>query len=500
MEATEKPNNTNAQYKAMSDAIKIVRDVAGGTPSMRNAGTTYLPQEPAETDAAYKRRKERSVLFNAYLRTRGALTGMVFKKDPTIAEDVPEIIRQHLENVDMAGTHFDVFAKEIFENAFEGHAFVFVDMQKALPSGATLADEKAVGLRPYWVKYRVDQAVNWRTARINGEQKIVQITFCETSSEPSGKYGEAEVTRYRVLMLVDGVVTWELWRHDKGQSKEEDQFIIEDSGTIKGFSEIPVSVVYGRKKGLCYSEPPLLDLAYLNIRHWQNYSDYSNILHVAQVPILHRKGATTEQQAVEIGVGSTVDTPTEGDLKWVEIQGNGITASQKELADLEQRMAVMGLSILADKNTVETTATQSRQDYQERQSDLATMARSLKDCLEQALKFHAQYLGLDLKANDGGSIELGVEEMALTLTPQHLTVLLTAVQSNKLSLETFLTVLLNLLEQSDLLPDDLEVKDEMLKIEEARKTQEAMGLPALVGKGGKIAPKPVQDLLGAQGA
>jgi len=33
------------------------------------------------------------------------------------------------------------------------------------------------------------------------------------------------------------------------------------------------------------AKPPLLDLAWLNVEHWQSASDQSNILHVARVPI-----------------------------------------------------------------------------------------------------------------------------------------------------------------------------------------------------------------------
>jgi hypothetical protein len=40
-------------------------------------------------------------------------------------------------------------------------------------------------------------------------------------------------------------------------------------------------------------EPPLLDLAYLNVKHWQSQSDQDNILHIARVPILALIGVRT---------------------------------------------------------------------------------------------------------------------------------------------------------------------------------------------------------------
>jgi hypothetical protein len=427
----------------MSLAWQIVSDVSGGTAKMRAAGETYLPREPAEKPEAYSRRLKRSVFFNAYSRTRDALVGMVFKNDPKLGDQgddqVSDEIKNDLENIDLAGSHFDVFAKELFTDAFEGHVFILVDMQPALPAGSTRADERATGRRPYWVKYKAKHALNWRTEIVNGETILSQITFEEITNESKGDYGEESVCRYRVFRLNSGIVTWALYRKQKTEGSPEETFTEEGSGEVNGLDRIPVAVVYGNREGLLQSSPPLLDLAYLNIAHWQEYSDYRNILHVAQVPILVRKGATPDQQAVEVGVGSTVDVPNEGDLKWCEHTGKAIESGRTELQDLEQRMALMGLSMLSQKSDSNVTATEIRANNLQESSDLATMARSLQDALELALEFHAQYLNL----GSGGSIKLGVAESDLTLDGSTITALVTAVNSQPplLTAETFLGIL-----------------------------------------------------------
>ena len=502
----DKPNYQNADYKDMQPAWTIVRDVSGGTVRMRQVGKTYLPKEVAEEPKAYNCRLNRSVFFNAYKRTRGALTGMVFKRNPTIAEDVPPEIVKQLENVDLAGTHIDVFSKELFEDAFEGHAFILVEMEKALDPNLDLsgqasgADEQAAGRRPYWVRYKADQAVNWRTSRINGEEQLTQITFKECNYEPDGEYGEKEVVRYRAFKRVGDKVTWELYRVVKSTTYSlggEEEMELEDDGELS-LSRIPVAIVYGKRLGLVKSEPPLLDLAYLNISHWQKYSDHSNILHVCQVPLFVRKGATTDQAAIEVGIAGTVDVPVEGEVSWVEVEGHGIEAGRIDMLDLEQRMAVMGLSILSQRENSNITATEKRQDFQEMQSELSTMARSLKDAMELALQFHAEYLGLEL-VDAGGSIELGVDEQELIVTPEHLNVLLSAVQSNNFSLETFLTVVLNLLGESGMLPDDIDVKDEVARVKKAAAANQAMALANVAKTAVKGAPPAIKGMFGAVG-
>lgn len=481
------PDYANAAHVAMSAAWTIVSDVSGGTAQMRAKSTEYLPQEPAERPEAYNRRLGRSVFFNATTRTRDALVGMVFKSDPELDGDVPAEIKKHCENIDLAGSHIDVFAKELFTDAFEGHAFILVDMLPALPEGSTKADEIASGRRPYWVKYKACQALNWRTSIINGETVLTQITFEEKTNEASGEYGEELVCRYRVFRLIDGVVTWSLYRKVTVPKSPQRTIALEAEGTISGFNRIPVAVVYGNRTGMLQSSPPLLDLAYLNIRHWQNYSDYAHILHVAQVPLLARIGVSDQESAIEVSVARTIDIPNpDGDVKWVEVQGAGISAGRQELQDLEQRMALMGLSMLSQKTDSNVTATEIRANNLQESSDLATMARSLQDALELALEFHAKYLGLD----SGGSLKLGVAESDLVLDAPMVLALSNAVDKGQLTLETWI----NILQRG--LPG-VELQDELKKLE-AEAVKNAQNAPTIAKAGIQSAPPQIQDLFRAR--
>ena len=454
----ERPDFKNAAYNQMSFGWTLMADVIAGTERLRGAGKSYLPQEPAEQADAYQRRLSRSVFFNATRKTVDALVGMVFRKNPELSDDIPAKIKADLENIDRAGTHIDVFAKELFRDAVaDGHAFILVDMPRKLTTSTTsassiptVADEIAAGHRPYWQRYKAHQALNWRTARVGGEVEIVQITFEEKTYEVMGSYGETEVTRYRVFTkpLIDsgldgkgvsvrpavyGLVSWALFKKTVDPVTKKEVFVIEQFGK-SSLNDIPVAVVYGRKLGCCVSEPPLRDLAYLNVAHWQQYSDLRNIIHVTEVPILVRKGATQEQIAIEIGANSAVDVPTEGDLKWLEVSEHGASAVGRQLLmDDEQRMSSLGLSVLSEKD-VGVTATEKRMDQDERTSELSTMARSEQDAIEEALGFHAEYMGLG--DDKGGSIKIGVAD-DLILDAQTIAQLSAMVSAQQLSLETF---------------------------------------------------------------
>src|SRR5690554_1705728 len=105
------PGAVSLAYLSMQPAVEICRDVMGGTLVMRAKGRAYLPQFPKEEDEQYAQRLGQAVLFNAFAKTVKSLTGMVFRKPIALGEDFPEPIKPHLENIDLAGRHVDVFAR-----------------------------------------------------------------------------------------------------------------------------------------------------------------------------------------------------------------------------------------------------------------------------------------------------------------------------------------------------------------------------------------------------
>lgn len=397
-------------YQKQMPALTITRDLCGGTLQVRSKGELYLPREPKEETEHYSYRLKRAILFNAYQRGKEALVGMVFDDDIHLDEDVPLIMRGQeesegqaeiegqLEDCDLNGTHISVFAKEFFENAIDdGHCFLYVDMQPRLPDGATAEDEARAGRRPYFVKYRKDQAVNWR---VDARGRLQQITFKECTYEAVGEFGEEEVIRYRVL--TPG--RWQLFRVVK--DGKGDMSIVPDPDNPEGETSldyIPVSVCYTRKTGILQSIPMLIDAAITNIAHYQKYSDYSIYLHINSRPLLWFRDRADKKPIETIGPYSFLDAQH---VDFAEPKGTALGAARTDLIDLQEQMSVLLLSILA-KKTVNKTATEERGDQRKEESALATAARSLKDCLEQALTFWADYIN----EPTGGSVEFGsVEE------------------------------------------------------------------------------------------
>jgi hypothetical protein len=462
----------------MKGSWEIMRDTCIGTPELRRKGVAYLPKEPAEQPGPYTYRLNRAIFFNAVDLTLAGLVGMVFRNDPELSDNVPEVIRGResegenvqiegeWENIDNAGTHGVVFCKEVFKNAVrDGHAAILVDMPPPLQEGATMAEEKTAGRRPYWVSYSADQIINWRTKIVNGQTMLDLIVFKECSKEPDGEYGEKEVTRYRVLKPG----SWELYKEVKGENLQTQIVPDPDNpGGVTNLTEIPVAIVYSRKCNVLESQPPLIDLAYTNIAHYQKYSDFSIYLHIASRPVLCRKGADPNNPITTIGPYTIFDVAPEGDVWYAETTGAALAAASQDIKDLEERMSILGLSLLVKRTGGPITATEERGDEIEESSDLATWARGLKDAIELALKFHVQYRSPG--ATTGGNIEVGASLDAQELTPEEMTAWSNEVAAGQFTVETMWKVF----KSGGKLPSDFDPKKEKVALEaEAQLKREA---------------------------
>jgi hypothetical protein len=378
---------------------KKIRDLMGGTAAMRAAGKTYLPQFTNEPKDAYDARLERSVLFGATSKTVADMTGKVFSKPITLADDVPTALKKYAENIDLAGRHLNVFARDVFADCMQpGISFILVDMPPALQNenGApvTQEQEKRAGQRPYMVHIPVERVLGWKSTLANGVEYLTQFRIKECVTEPDGEWGEKDVEQVRVVEPGK----WTTFR----KNLENGDWVQHDEGNIS-LSYIPVAPVYINRIGYMRGRAPLDDLADLNIRHWQSSSDQANILTVARVPILFAAGFG-ENDTITIGASTALrSSDANARLNYVEHSGHAISAGQDEIKSLELQMQTLGLQLLVPQPGGKT-ATGEVHDSVKENSPLAMMASALQDALEQAFGFMADFIGLGPDA--GGSIQV----------------------------------------------------------------------------------------------
>lgn len=366
-----------------------VQTLVGGTDAMREAGTVYLPKEPAEADANYKARLIRAVLFPAYSRTIKSSVGKAFAKPMQVKAN--DQLMPLVDNADAAGTSLETFAKELLEDAINyGITYLLTDYPVIDPNG-TLADERVLGAFPYFVNIKATSVLDLRVGYVDGIAQLTYFKFIENVTE-----GSDTIEQVKEFTLENGIVTYNIYRKDP---KNHQEFLY-DTGVLMGLDFIPITPVYGNKTANYTGEPTLYDLAELNIAHWQTFSDYRNIVHAVSCPILVLKGVheTVDEngykQEVVISPNSAMRVPAEGDVKWVEVSGGSITAAKDALDDLESKMAVMGLELTVPRATAET-ATGRILDAAESNSLLKSIATDLEWAIYSAFCFAGQYIGVD---------------------------------------------------------------------------------------------------------
>jgi hypothetical protein len=394
-------------WQNMQATWHLVHSLWGGTDAMRVAGRTYLPQEPAEPEAAYRNRLAKSVLTPIYMDTIKKLMGKIMRQPVVLEEDVPPSVIRYMSDIDTMGTDINEWTKRIGEAALnDGVTYILVDapnadQQRAVTgTNVTFLDTLQGRTRPYAVHVAADQVIGWKSKTVDGRSVLTQVRiYCITEEDGDDEFSTVEVHRIHVIeqnrkrtylrvVEEDGSTDWVL---------EED--------LATDFDNIPLIAVYGGQPiGFMKGQPPLLDVAHLNVAHWQSDSDQRHITHVARVPLLFGSGLGEDEDdfQIEIGPNTMTKGPMGSDMKYVEHTGNSIEAGLMDLEILESRMAKIGLNMVIRRATGDVTATSRALDQAETDSPLGMFARHLESKLEEMLDWFAWII--DRKTDEGGSV------------------------------------------------------------------------------------------------
>ena len=340
----------------------------------------------------------------AYRRTVSVMSGKPFAKALTYGEDVPPRIREMCDDIDRQGRNLHAFAADAFFRTLAfGIAGIHVDYPR-LTGVRTLADERAAGARPYFRLIRHNQILGWKTDEVGGALRLVQMRLAETHDiADGGRWGAKTVRRVRVLEPG----RYELWQEPE---KDGEDYVLIDEGTTSPMQAIPFVPLYGFREAFMCGKAPLMDLAHLNVKHWQSQSDQDNILHVARVPILAATGIDDEKWKLTVGAQAAVKLPSGSTLAYVEHSGAAINAGRQSLQDLEQQMIQTGAELLV-KKPGDRSATEAANDADGNKSDLQRIAETFEDALDAALQYMADWIG----EPTGGSVSLYKDFGAMSL-------------------------------------------------------------------------------------
>ncbi|WP_039029278.1 DUF4055 domain-containing protein [Leclercia adecarboxylata] len=392
----------NLDYGNMVQAWDINDALMGGTLYMRQLGEAYLPRWPKEDKEDYKKRLAVATLLPAYEETINQNVGRVFAEPIQLGENVPDALREFAKNVDLEGSRLDVWAQAFFSLAMQyGLSHALVDYPRIdAEQVKTKADEKATGARPYVTMLNPRQVIGWKSKIIGGKVALTELRIKEVVVEDGDDFGQTKVEQIRYL--TPGKV--QIYRKATGDNAQVIWTLHDEWTTSR--KDITLVTLYTKRTGFMCGSPPLLNMALLNVKHWQSQSEQDNILHVVRVPILSVFGLEEGEELV-IGSSSATsfsDRQKQG-MEYTEHTGAAIGAGKESLTDLVEQMRQAGAKLLRTDNTSTKSVDQTSEEKMQEQSPLYTMATSLEDAIDNILQIMAEYIG----EKDGGSVDVRTE-------------------------------------------------------------------------------------------
>jgi len=399
----------------------------------------FLPKFPNENIFDYEMRRRHAPLTNIYADISSNLSAKPFAKKLDLDDKTPDQYKKLAENIDGQGNNLHVFASQVFKAGLDyAIDWILVDYTK-VPQGATLADERGIGARPYWVRVPAERMLAAYCDFVNGQQIIVHARIHEPTIVRS-EYAETCIERVRVFNrepiyeMVNGQptanavgykpATWEIYEEvvsKDAKGNEEKTWVSIGDGKVT-IGVIPlVPYIPGRRHGTTFrADPELGGLAHLQVEEFQQESNLKTIKELTAFPMLAILGAPPvpvgQKREIDVGPRAAICIEFGADgsapnVNFVEPSATSLTFLQTDLEKIRSEMRNLGMQPLATANlTVITTANVAMKAH----SAVQAWAIKFKDALEQAWALTAKWLNATDQIEVNIHTDFGVDLTAQT--------------------------------------------------------------------------------------
>jgi hypothetical protein len=431
----------NYKRKEVVEAEKrysVIRDCLAGEIAVKAKKSTYLPihyaaDKSTDNTARYAAYIARATFYNVTKRTLDGLCGQIFVRQP-VAE-VPAALLPVLSDADGGGVSLTQMSKEAVQFVLGyGRMGLFVDYPER-SGGATKAELDAGDVRPAFTIYAASQVINWRTI-VRGARKLLALVVLEeTYITDDDGFEAVEAKQWRVLRLVNDIYTVEIWRSDSAGVLAPSGRVVPTDASGAPFREIPFTFVGARNNDTVVDEPPMYDIASLNIAHYRNSADYEESAFMVGQPTPVFSGLTEDwvtnvlKGQIVLGSRGSVALPPNGTAALLQASPNSMPF--EAMQHKEKQMVALGAR-LVEQRSVTRTATETNKDASTESSVLASAAKNVAAALTWGLKWAAAFMGVD---GSDVSFSLNTDFDIATMSPEDRRQLITEWQAGALSWE-----------------------------------------------------------------
>ena len=408
------------EYVKAAECWQIIRDCVEGQQAIKRRGYAYLPEimpsdkTPANRDrnASYQ---ARAVFVGFTRRTLKGLVGQVFAKPPVL--ELPAAIEELRTNVDGGAVSWDQQAKQAMADAVgPGRCGLYVDYPRlpkredgsvAVP---TLAQQQAMKLRPSIQYYFAEQIINWRVEMVGGARILTMVNLEESYDVEDDGFEKKTDKQWREIRLVDGVCEIQIWRKINGVFTRFEDPVRPTGADGKNLDFIPFQFVGADNNDPGIDDPPLLDLANLNIAHYRNSADFEEMVYLLGQPTPWFSGLTEKwvkevwKDGIALGSRAAIPLPMGAQAGLLQVSESQLAL--EALAQKERQAVALGAKLVEQKQ-VQRTATEANQEEASEASTLQTAAQNVSAAYTKCIEWLGVFVGF--VPNDEQKYELNTD-------------------------------------------------------------------------------------------
>lgn len=388
----------NPEYVYWSPDWIKVRDTLAGQRVVKEKGTAYLPKNLGAEAGEYKAYLNGAIFFNMVDQTLNGMTGQVFRRAP-IVRNLPEKLQDKIIHLGQDGSGHVAFTKTVVrEVCAMGRYGVLVD------APTTSGDSYAVG-------YRAEDILDWEVERVDGVQRLTRVLLREFRRVRSVLSGRARIrsggayqyeTVYRELVLENIEGRWTYFQniYDKGGPQSIPTEVLRPVINGNPLTAIPF-VFFGPTGNTPDCEkPPLLDIAELNLSHYEDYADFQHGKKYTSLPIyVVPGGAEGGADEYRIGPNTIWEVPMGSKPEILEYKGDGLKTQASALSTKERQIAAIGGRLLPGLGQgISESSEQATMRGASEQSILMNVILAVQDGMSLVLRYWAAWRDVPMNA------------------------------------------------------------------------------------------------------
>jgi hypothetical protein len=217
----------------------------------------------------------------------------------------------------------------------------------------------------------------------------------------------------------------------------------------------------------------MVDIAEINIAHFQRQADLLHSLHIAAMQKLVLEGWEDTDDGVGQGVNYALIMEPGHEAYYVKTDSTSFSAQQEQIRMLEAQMSSLGVTRLLGQKMVAEAAEAKRVEQAQSNSVLASVSLELEHGLNRAFELAAKFAG-----REPPRVTIDRDFDFYRLIGQDISVLADATGQGLISPDMWL----DLLRKGEVLPDtaDFDSELEFIKAEMERKAAQAAQMSAML--------------------